>query len=122
MAGRETQVWEGRCGQGEVRAQVLPLARLSQTAGPERSGLSHAISDYQDDYSTRLGAESPVDPCPGAGCPRRGRREGTSPISHLASGSGPPSRQRATHIAAAMLSTSAAGRKHSPFLGGAQPW
>lgn len=38
--GREkAQVWEGRCGQGEVSAQLLPLARLSiLTQSPKPQG------------------------------------------------------------------------------------
>lgn len=47
---------------------------LSQTAGPERDGLSHAISDEHCEHSARLGAGGP-----GAERPRRGRQERTSP-------------------------------------------
>lgn len=70
------QVWAGRGPDtGVTPGSASDTHTLSQTSGPERDRLSHAISDEHYEHSSRLGAGSP-----GAECPRRGRQEGTSPF------------------------------------------
>lgn len=65
-----------RSDTGVMPGSASDTQTLSQTAGPERDGLSHAISDEHCEHSARLGAGGP-----GAERPRRGRQERTSPSS-----------------------------------------